>query len=814
MLKKRSLKKKKTIINLKNKISLSSDNKEEEISRIAFNLNRKLNNGLTLPEIPFPKSKYIFDIFLYIFEKPIRNQNDLLIIRHYLNNFDGFLTTLNLKKNFNNPQEILHKISFFLQMEKFDANYIICKNGDFGDKFYLIFEGSVSILIPIEYQMELTESEFIYYLKNLLKYKEYDLILKSIRSNPNIKSKFPNEIFEFERISNLKENNIHKKSENIDIDLYINRLIPKSTFGNSNDLKTFKLWKYYHVIDLDSGKQFGEIALMDDNKRRTATIITNKFTIFGTIKKEIYVSCIKFSLEMIRKSNIESILKTRLFFGYNHENFENFFFNFFKNNVIFRGDKLFKQKNKRKEIYFIKNGEIKIELYGNCKLLFEIYNNLNDDKNNSNYNNKIKKLFNLIENNYKMKSFFEENKVFNIYIINETDVIGMEDYLYNDNETYFASAKSVSSKSEYFSIELSMFQRLLKEFRIRKNYDEWIQQRRIVMTDRIFNIMENSMMHYLNFVKDKNIDNWANNFDDDKNNNNNIIKKEINQSENDDFNNNNNENVNNENVNNDINEKSKNKKNKKNHSRNFSLFFNSSGLDHTKYFNKTLTNLPKTFNPKIYYSEDNNNKENLYLTEPQTNSNTKTINFNSPPTTEKKTKSNSIFNYFPNIKKKFPINLKIALNEIKNNKYQLNFNKGHIINKKLVTNLNIYNNVVDKLIENKKNLSERNEKNLNKFDILAVDKYIENLWSERTKSKHIKNLKFKSDFYEYLNNKKNKLYIKSFGKTFYNDGKNNTYFLNNINNIKTINNEEMNEKKIKKYCHKLGKSKNHYLYVQ
>ena len=95
-----------------------------------------------------------------------------------------------------------------------------------------------------------------------------------------------------------------------------------------------------------------------------------------------------------------------------------------------------------------------------------------------------------------------------------------------------------------------------------------------------------------------------------------------------------------------------------------------------------------------------------------------------------------------------------------------------------------------------------------------MDKYIENLWSERTKSKHIKNLKFKSDFYEYLNNKKNKLYIKSFGKTFYNDGKNNTYFLNNINNIKTINNEEMNEKKIKKYCHKLGKSKNHYLYVQ
>ncbi len=811
MIKSRTLKKKKTIINLKNRISNIND-KEEEISKIAFNLNRKLENGLTLTEIPFPKTKFMFDIFLSIFEKPIRNQNDLLIIRHYLNNFDGFLTTLNLKKNFNNPQEILHKISFFLQMEKFNPNFIICKNGDFGDKFYLIFEGSVSILIPIEYQMDLTETEFIYYLKNLLKYKEYDLILKSIRSNPSMKNKFLTEILEFERIANLKENNIHKKSEHVEIDLYINRLIPKSTFGIQSELKTFKLWKYFHVIDLDSGKQFGEIALMDDNKRRTATIITNKFTIFGTIKKEIYVSCIKFSLEMIRKNNIESILKTRLFFGYNHENFENFFFNYFKNNVIFRGDKLFKQNQKRKEIYFIKNGEIKIELYGNCKLLFEIFNNLNDE-NNKNKENKIKKIFNAIENNYKMKSFYEENKIFNIYIINESDVIGMSDYLFNDNETYFASAKSVSAKSEFFSIELSMFQRLLKEFRIRKNYNEWIQQRRIVMADRIFTIMENSMMHYLNFVKDKNIDNWAKNFDDDNNNkkNNENNKNIENKNENNKNENNKNENKNeNNNENNyENNNKNNNKKHKKNHTRNLSLYFNSSCLDHTKYFTKTLTNLPKTFNPKIFYTEENN-KENLYLTETQTNSITKTINLNSPSSTEKKTKT--IFNYFPKIEKKFPINLKIALKE-NNNKYKLNFNKGQIINKNLITSLNIYNNVVDKLIENKKILSERNEKktNLNNIDILALDKYIENLYSERTKNKHFKHLKFKSDYYEYLNNKKNKLYFKSFGKTFYNDGKNNIYFINNNNNNNI--NEEINEKEIKKNSHKLGKIKNNnYLY--
>ena len=88
-----------------------------------------------------------------------------------------------MKKNFTDPQEILHKISLFVQCEHFEKDSIVFINGEIGDKFYLIFKGTVSILVPTEYECQLSEIEYIAYLRNLLNYGEYDLIYRSVESN-------------------------------------------------------------------------------------------------------------------------------------------------------------------------------------------------------------------------------------------------------------------------------------------------------------------------------------------------------------------------------------------------------------------------------------------------------------------------------------------------------------------------------------------------------------------------------------------------------------------------------------------------------
>ena len=91
----KTLKKKKTIINNK-----TATQKDTEITSIAYKISQLLNNGYLLQDIPFELTQHMFRILLYIFQKSVRNQNDILIIRHYLTTFPNFIQTLNLKKNF------------------------------------------------------------------------------------------------------------------------------------------------------------------------------------------------------------------------------------------------------------------------------------------------------------------------------------------------------------------------------------------------------------------------------------------------------------------------------------------------------------------------------------------------------------------------------------------------------------------------------------------------------------------------------------------------------------------------------------------
>ena len=138
---KKPLLRKKTLINVK----VKRKSKDEIVNAIADKLNHKMELGINLINIPFNNTSEMFNILKYIFSKAIRTQNENLIIRHYLSNFPGLISTLNLKKNFSDPQEILNKLCLFIQCEVHPKNSVICLNGQIGDKFYLIFQGLVNV---------------------------------------------------------------------------------------------------------------------------------------------------------------------------------------------------------------------------------------------------------------------------------------------------------------------------------------------------------------------------------------------------------------------------------------------------------------------------------------------------------------------------------------------------------------------------------------------------------------------------------------------------------------------------------------------
>ena len=118
-------------------------------------------------------------------------------------------------------------------------------------------------------------------------------------------------------------------------------------------------------------------------------------------------------------------------------------------------------------------------------------------------------------------------------------------------------------------------------------------------------------------------------------------------------------------------------------------------------------------------------------------------------------------------------NVKITLTLDSYNKKQPKLKFGNFpINKKLVPRLKLYNNVIDKLIKEQKKICDDSKRNkidnsLKKIDILSFDKYIEQNKSERHFLNKPKNLKFTSNYYEYINSEKyfpNSIRLKSKNK--------------------------------------------------
>ena len=131
-----------------------------KVTLYAADIRSKIKAGQTLTQIPFLCDEETLSLLLYSFSKANRNQNDILLIEHYLITFPNLMKTIYQKKYLYDASELLHKIAIYLKCEQIKKNTLVCRLGEIGDKFYLIFQGSVGILIPRELKFKLSEEEF------------------------------------------------------------------------------------------------------------------------------------------------------------------------------------------------------------------------------------------------------------------------------------------------------------------------------------------------------------------------------------------------------------------------------------------------------------------------------------------------------------------------------------------------------------------------------------------------------------------------------------------------------------------------------
>ena len=178
---------------------------------------------------------------------------------------------------------------------------MLIRFGDRGDKFYIIIRGSVSIIIPKEINVKMSEIEYLNYLILLRINNELDLLSKVLVKNKNTYLFDDNEIDQVIKRKNKLSNDLQRKISN-----YLNSKDDKELFENIKNLVKFDnqkskgnlqistenynqntkpvfeleeednkferkkviLFEYNKITTLITGDKFGDIALSAYNRKR------------------------------------------------------------------------------------------------------------------------------------------------------------------------------------------------------------------------------------------------------------------------------------------------------------------------------------------------------------------------------------------------------------------------------------------------------------------------------------------------------------------------------------------------------------------
>ena len=146
-----------------------------------YSLDQK-NKSYIDSSIDFKLHKEYINRVIEIFKRGPRQFKEKQLFISYLNKLEPFNQILTESKK-EEVENILIILSNNLRYERIIKDKILLKYGDNLEKFYLIFQGKVDILIPNEEEISLTEEEYYYYLIRLRIFNELSLINTVISKN-------------------------------------------------------------------------------------------------------------------------------------------------------------------------------------------------------------------------------------------------------------------------------------------------------------------------------------------------------------------------------------------------------------------------------------------------------------------------------------------------------------------------------------------------------------------------------------------------------------------------------------------------------
>ena len=189
----------------------------------------------------------IMDLITTILQKQVgtRSKDELFLIENYLKTFPSFMKILNSDNYSSDSDDLLRMITKYIKCEIVPKDTLLCRFGEVGEKFYIIFKGNASILIPKEIHTQMNIIEYENRLSLLSKMKEYELLYKTITSNRHLymNSDILTMKLKLEMDTTLYNPDEIEQRETINPTKYILRLEPSEDFiinnnKNNNQEKT------------------------------------------------------------------------------------------------------------------------------------------------------------------------------------------------------------------------------------------------------------------------------------------------------------------------------------------------------------------------------------------------------------------------------------------------------------------------------------------------------------------------------------------------------------------------------------------------
>ena len=462
----------------------------------------------------------------------VRTMHDIYLIMHVL-------SKTNLSKSFRdefNSEEIYGKLIAFCSMElkykKFKKGKKIFHIGDLPDYFYIILNGRVDIIKPIQVKAILTGNEYFLYLMKLLKKQDrytYDLCIENNEINFAIDkdeekylpyiyiiiilAKRKTDLFFNEIISsvNITPPELGLTEEEVMDDIFVRKNADKIKFFFPYKITTELVDKYYFIADqifqkevniyheqkflsLGTNSYFGDSA-MDSNTTRNATVVASEDTDVGYIEMKLYHAHISQEKIKLNNKKLRFFIENFFFQRINILNFEKKYFSFFIANHYTKGDIMFNENQKANFVYFIEEGIVElttskniVEIQMLIKILENKRNNIEQIFTHFRQEGEQEMLYNNIDNNcgdlLKYINRKEKNK---IIILKSNEDVGLISFFFDC--PYIADCVVVSNTAKIHKIDFTYLNQIISSEKLCVyNLIKRINHKLKVYQERLFNI--------------------------------------------------------------------------------------------------------------------------------------------------------------------------------------------------------------------------------------------------------------------------------------------------------------------------------------